>query len=189
MALKIRCPECRKVFPWDFTAAGGWPDQCPDRKCKSRIGGDRPDDDIVLPFISTSGKSKRIDQTYRDMERGSEVRAEMAAADAGVPVSEMSSIKITDLRSTKHQGDVAAPPLPTHLQNVGKWQGDGASFSAGISTGNVSVNGQVSTGIEPAAGARTRTILQRLHGQRTGGNAASDRPALETLTPNYQRRA
>lgn len=189
MALKIRCPVCRKVFPWDFTAAGGWPEQCLNKDCKSRIGGDRADHDVVMPFISTSGKSKRIDQTYRDMERGSEIRAELAAADAGVPVSEMSSLKITDLRSTKHQGDVAAPPLPAHLQNVGKWQGDGASFSAGISTGNVSVNGHVSTGIEPAAGARTRTMLQQLHGQRTHGVAVSDRPALETTAPNYQRRA
>lgn len=83
MATKIRCQACRQTFPWDFTAAGGWPDVCPNKSCGTRIGGDRADDDIVLPFISTSGKTRATDKVYRDMERGSEIRAEAARDDRG----------------------------------------------------------------------------------------------------------
>ena len=161
MAMKVRCPTCRKTFPWDFTAAGGWPDICPIRECQSRIGGDRADDDIVLPFISTSGKTKATDKVYRDMERGSEVRAEAAREMTGASAEEVSGLKITDLKPTTHAGDIAAPPLPAHLQHVGGFKGNGAEFAAGISTGDVTLNDKVVGHVAPRAGITAQTAIQR----------------------------
>ena len=177
MAWSLRCPVCRKKFAWEDPAKKGFPDNC--LLCKAYIGHDRDDDDIVMPFIRTSGKTKATDQVYRDMERGSEVRAQAAADQLGVPVAEMSDLKITDLKPTTHHGDVAAPPLPPHLRNLGSFgQSQGAEFAASAHTGP-----------EPHAGARARAALQSHHARLTGGAAVSDRPALETLQPGYRPRA
>jgi len=179
MALTIRCPDCRKTFPWDFEVAGGWPEQCPNRTCKSRIGGDRDDDDIVMPFISTSGKTKATDKVYRDIEHGSEVRAQAAAEMTGATAAEMSALKITDLKPTTRHGDIAAPPLPAHLQKLGSFGGsNGSEHGAAVQQGPF-----------PNAGAHARTMLNRHHNQLTRGAGTSERPALETLQPGYRHRA
>ena len=173
--MKLRCTLCRETFPWDI--ANGYPGECP--ICHQHIGHDREDDDIVMPSIAAAREvTKRTDQVYRDIEKGSELRAQIAAEQAGVPVSEMSGLKITDLKPTIHPGAVAAPPLPQHLQNVGRFQGtDGSQYSP-----------QVMTGPEPNAGARARTALQNFHGDLTRGHAVTDAPALETQQPGYRRR-
>lgn len=174
MAVKLRCTLCRGTFPWNLD--GGYPDDCP--LCFEHIGHDRADDDVVMPFIRTTGATKATDQVYRQMEAGSEIRAQAAAEKLGVPTSEMSDLKITDLRPTKHPGDIAAPPLPAHLQNVGSFGGsNGAQYAAGVQSGPA-----------PNAGAKTRTMLQAHHGNLTNGFAVTDSPALETQQPGYRRR-
>lgn len=174
MAVKLRCPDCRGTFPWDLTGKG-YPTDCP--LCESHIGHDREDDDVVMPMMQLRGNTDRVDQVYRDMERGSEIRAQIAAEQAGVPASEMSGLKITDLRSTKHPGSIAAPPLPAHLQNMGSFGGNGAEYATAIQTGPA-----------PNAGAHARTALQQHHGALTRGHAVSDTPALEVMQPGYRRR-
>lgn len=48
------------------------------------------------------------EQVFRAMEAGSITRAEMAASDLGVPVSEMSNLKITNLKDNPKQGEISA---------------------------------------------------------------------------------
>lgn len=79
----------------------------------------------------------------------------------GASAEEVSSLKITDLKPTTRPGDVAAPPLPVHLQNVGGFKSNGSEFSAGISSGNVTVNGVTTQGIAPRAGMTAQTAIQR----------------------------
>lgn len=175
----LKCPHCRGKFPWDPTA--GMPDNC--ALCGEFVGTTRADDDIVMPFIR-SASSKATDKVYRDMEAGSEVRAEAAAMAAGVPVSDMADLKITNLNSTRHAGDIAAPEVRNSVSDfmqttgIGGFKGvDGAGYS-----------GAVQSGPAPNAGARMRTALHGAHGALAGGGAVSDRPALETTQVGYRRR-
>ncbi len=178
MATKLRCPACRDTFPWDVKL--GMPKVCP--LCAERVGHDRADDDIVMPFIRT--KSPGIDRVYRDMEAGSEKRAAMAAEMAGVPVSEMSDLKITNLRDGQREGDVSAPPVVNDVTRfmqqtgVGGFRGaDGSGYS-----------GAVQAGPFANSGAKMRTALQNHHTELSRGSAVSDVPAIETTQPGYRRR-
>src|SRR5713226_3300340 len=92
MAVVLRCPACREKFK--YNVAKGFPDNC--LLCGEDINNRRDDDDILCPAF-LSQKSKNNDKVARDIMDGSEQRAGMAAAMAGVPVSEMNSLKITDL--------------------------------------------------------------------------------------------
>lgn len=59
--------------------------------------------EISMPHIAkTIGKAG--DMSYRQMERASEVRAQMAAETAGVDVSEMAALKISDFSDNTIQG-------------------------------------------------------------------------------------
>jgi len=174
MGFQLRCPECRDKFPWDPKAA--WPRYCP--LCQTDINNDRDDDDVVMPNI-LSLKTKRTDGVYDGMVKGSEFRAQAAAELAGVPVSEMSSLKITDL-NTRRDAEIMAVapnnPVTQFMQQnkVGGFQGvNGAAYG-----------GAVASGPFPNVGAATRTMIQKQH----PAAATSDRPALETQQPGYRRR-
>ena len=160
MAFSIRCPICRKKFPWE--PAVGFPDECPNPECQSRIAHDREDDDVVMPFIRTSAKTKATDQVYRDMEHASEHRAQQAMELTGASAAEVASLKITDLKPTRHEGAIAAPSLPAHLQNVGRFAGSGSEFAVGTASGAVTVDGKTTTGIVPNAGMKAQSTIQRL---------------------------
>jgi hypothetical protein len=69
---------------------------------------DRADDDVVMPSIRSS-KLAVADRVYREMEAGAEKRAQMAADMFGVPVSEMSELKITNMRDNQRPGDIPVP--------------------------------------------------------------------------------
>ena len=178
MSFVLRCPTCRDKFPWEKTSK--FPKHCP--LCGDAIGSDRPDDDVVMPFIRTA-KTKATDQVYRDMERGSETRMHAAAELSGAPASEMAALKITDL-SDRRDSEVAAVPVNNTVtqfmaqNNVGGFQG-----AAGVG-----YSGAVQTGPGANAGARMRTVLQQYHGEISHGTAVSDCPANETQQPGYRRR-
>jgi len=162
MALQLRCPKCRKAFPWD---GKDFPERC--LVCKEvvneKLGSNRSDDDIVMPFVrANSSIAKTVDKLYRDTERGSEVRAELAAEAAGASVAEMSSLKITNMADNQRPGDIAAPPIPDIGQ---KFVGGGSEYSAGVSSGAISLNGQVTHGIEPRAGLRAMSKVQGIMGK------------------------
>ena len=184
MAVILRCPHCETKFKVAYgTKDGeGWPDYCPNKSCGVYMGISHKDD-VVMPII-LHDSSKGYDKLYRDMEKGSEFRAQKAADDLGVPVSEMSAIKITDMKDNPKEGESSVKevvnPVSTFMQQtgIGGFQGpNGAGYS-----------GAVQTGPFPNAGAQMRTALQNSHAQLTGGAAVSDRPALETSQPGYRRR-
>jgi hypothetical protein len=155
MAVILRCPACREKFKYDVT--DGWPDECP--LCKTDINNRRADDDVVIPAF-LSQKSKNNDKVVRDMMDGSETRANMAAAMAGVPASEMAGLKITDLND-RRDAEISAKPVHNEVtQHMAAMQSRGMPVGFGVQNpqGYASV---AHTGVEPYAGARTRTRLQR----------------------------
>lgn len=158
--MKLRCPDCRHMIPMP---EGNWPDKCP----VCNLVMDVPDDNVIaMPFLG-SIKTKLTDGVYRDMERSSEHRAQLAADAAGVHVSEMSDLKITNIRDT-HVGEAAAIPVSnsvTQQMDLIKARGGQTGFGAtvdmsAIQGGAITVQGQTMRGIEPSAGARTRQRLQ-----------------------------
>lgn len=181
MAVVLRCPACREKFKYDVTV--GWPNNCP--LCKTDINNYRADDDIQVPAF-LSPKSKANDKVVRDMMDGSETRANMAAAMAGVPASEMSNLKITDLndrRDTEISAVAVNNPVSQHMAQM-QARGMPVGFGAG------SANGQghaanAHTGPEPYAGARARNKIQSAL-QPIG---MAPLPLEITANPNYRRRA
>lgn len=158
MALQLRCPSCRKAFRWE--PAEGMPDTCP--LCDAKVASDREDDEIVMPFVR-SARTDATDKVYRDMEAGSEVRAKIAAEMTGAPVSEMSGLKITDMRDNQREGDIASlEPTPDLGQH---FKPNGAEYMAGNAAGTVNVNGDVTTGVMPRAGATAVQGIRNAMGQ------------------------
>ncbi len=159
MPVKLKCPDCRQVFRWE--TAEKWPNNCP--MCGSDIGNDRADDDVVMPFITSSQLAERTrasDSVYKQMETGAEVRAEMAASHLGVPASDVADLKITNLRDARNPGEIAAVPVVNDVskimdRGIGGFQGsNGAEFAAGTKVGHY-----------PNAGARAIGAIQRAMGK------------------------
>jgi hypothetical protein len=182
MKVVLRCPKCREKFKYDV--ADGWPDNC--LICKADINNHRDDDDIVIPYF-LSEKTRKTDAVARQVMDGSEKRAEMAAAMAGVPVSEMSGLKVTDLNDrndtvqsmkpvsndvTRHMAAMNARGMPVGFQ---RQQAQEAAATA-------------HTGAEPYAGARMRTKLWNTHHAGSAGTAPEMVPLEIRNNPNYVRR-
>lgn len=181
MAL-IRCPACRVKFKWDITR--GYPEFCPNEDCSTRIAHDRADDDIVLPFIRSTERTKAVDKVYRDIEQGSEVRAQAAAEMTGAPASEMSSLKITDLRDNQRYGEHAVQLQNNPVSQM--MQQNPHTF--GFGSAGVQYSGQVSSGDAPNMGAHMRNFIRNEHSKT--GHSTSEVPTIEThYNPNYRFRA
>jgi hypothetical protein len=167
------CNDCRTRIPFDD---GQWPDACPG------CGRDTSlpvTDEIALPaFISP--KKAATDKVYRDMERASEVRAQQAADILGVPASDMSALKITDLND-RRDAEIAAPSVNnavTQRMEEMRARGMPTGFGAQVDFG------AVSSGPAPNAGAHARVRLQRA----LPPVAMAPEP-LEVTQPGYRRRA
>lgn len=171
---QVRCPSCRKAFPWD--PAIDLPSRCPLPGCDYVAKPKGEVIEIAAPFIR-SQKTTRTDASYRELETSSAIRAELAAQMAGVPVSEMSHLKVTNIRDTK-EGEIAAMPVVNdvtrqmdRMKAMGRPTGfgvaDGQPVDTGTATGAITVNGQIIQGIQPRAGKRAmdttyQTITQVL---------------------------
>lgn len=137
MAFRYRCPDvsCRKTFPWDTKEEP--PSLCPHCGYSYR----EADDNVIhMPNI-LSAKTKSIEAVARGVMDGSEARVQMAAEAAGVPVSEMASLKITDLNDGRNSEfatkDVSNPVTQMMAQTPGStgFQPNGAAFAAATSQG------------------------------------------------------
>lgn len=198
MAFVLRCPECRGKFPWQPSRPH--PRHCP--LCDEYIGIDRADDDIVMPFIR-SARTDATDKVYRDMERGSEFRAQVAAEMAGVPVSEMSGLKITNMNDCK-AGDISAPPLTGSARELENLVHAHPGTVGHVNNG-VEYSAAVQQGPHPNMGARMRTLTQQSHADMVrqhavGRDADTGRPVVpstavvseiltnEVMQPGYRRR-
>ena len=179
MAIAWRCPECRKTFRWNTDAK--LPRYCP--LCEADMGEERPDDEICMPAF-LSAKTRSVDQVGRDIMDSSEVRAQKAADMLGVPVSEMSDMKITDLRPTKHEGSVAVAPVVNDVtQRMDQMASMGLPVGFGAGPTGAEYSGAVASGPFPNVGAKMRSMIHQANG------SVSDRPALETQAPGYRPRA
>lgn len=186
---RMKCPSCGVKFPWNVEK-NGFPEYCPNPECATRVAHDRDDDDIVMPSIRTMA-SKSNDALYRQMEAASEVRAEQAAAQAGVSVSDMSDVKITNLNSASRQGEIAAPMVNNTVTQFMAANPNTTGFNGG---GGLGYSSNVQAGPHPNMGARLRTAVQSEHARVVareglpGRSVTSDMPALETAQPGYRRR-
>jgi hypothetical protein len=178
-AFKLKCPHCEQKFIYDVSE--GWPDFCP--KCAHKMGNDRADDDIVMPAF-LSQKSKNNDKVARDIMDGSEKRAELAAEMAGVPVSEMSSLKVTDLNDRNDAQFSAKEVVNPVTQQMDKIKAMGGQVGFGATQAS-EFAASAHTGAEPNAGLRARNRIQNI--LQPIGQAPL--PLEISNNPNYRQRA
>ena len=174
--LKLKCPDCVETFKWPGDQK--WPDFCP--LCRAQLS--TGSDEVCMPFIR-SASTKATDKVYRDMEAGSEVRAQAAADILGVSVSDVSDLKITNLKD--NHSETAHVPV---VNDVSKMM-DAAPNTTGFQSMGVEYSAGTQAGPLPNAGARFQTQLRKMHAERAGWNAMSDNPANEVRQPGYRRRA
>lgn len=116
--MTLRCPECHQKFRVELAA----PRFCPlcgydtqesdDARMARMLDEQRP------PAYQKTIKTT-VDSLYREMETTSEARVEAAAAHAGVDKSEVSDLRITNMRDNLKEGDAAAMPLPSGQSDEG----------------------------------------------------------------------
>ena len=154
MAVLLKCPLCREKFRYD--TSDGWPDFCP--RCGQDINNRVPDDVVVVPNI-LSFRTKNNDKVARDIMDGSETRAELAAATAGVPASEMASLKITDLNDRKDT-QFSAPDVNNAVtQRMDQMRAAGLPTGFGVAEAQ-GFAAQAHAGPEPYAGLKARNRVQ-----------------------------
>lgn len=177
MAFALRCPDCRQSFKWEPTKPD--PRYCP--LCQADLGEPPADNVIAIPAF-LSAKTKQGDANYRQAESASIVRAEKAAKMAGCDVADMSALKITDMRSTKRAGEVAAVPVVNDVtRHMDMVNARGGTMGWGGSNG-AEYSGAVQTGPFPNMGAKVRSAIHAANG------AVSQRDAIETTAPGYRIR-
>jgi hypothetical protein len=146
-------------------------------------------DEVEIPsFLSM--KTRNTDAVYRHAEIASEHRAHMAADMLGVPVSEVSDMKITNMRDNMREGDIAAmPPQKTAVTRAmenspqfGFNPNQGVEYSHGVQSGPYA-----NSGVNFLQKLREHHV--RTADPRQAGKVSSDLPALETMQPGYRRRA
>lgn len=149
--IRLQCPECGHRF----FAVSMFPDCCPG--CGYVY--DLPDDNVIsMPAIRTAVATS-VDQVYRDMERSSEVRAEQAAQMAGVPVADMSGLKLTNLKDNTRYGEIAAvQPVNdvTRQMDMISANGGQVGFTSGVAAAQAA-----HTGADHHAGAKALASMQR----------------------------
>lgn len=182
MKVILRCPLCREKFKYDVSE--GFPDDC--QVCGERIAHDRADDDVVIPYF-LSEKTKKTDGVARQVMDGSEQRAEMAAAMAGVPVSDMSGLKVTNLND-RNDAEMAAMPVKNAVtQHMDQMRA--AGLPVGFQrTQAMEQAAAAHTGSEPYAGAKMRTKLWNMHHQGSTGVAPEMVPQEIRNNPYYVKR-
>lgn len=195
MSFVVKCPGCKQKIKW---LVDDPPDDCP--ACGYRLASDRADDDVVVPNI-LAFSTRCQDGVYKAMEKASEQRMYQAAEMAGCSPSEMSDLKITNLRDNMKQGEIAAIPVvndvtrqmdaikamnPNSMFGFGGGPGAGLEFGAGVDSGRIAEG--VPGVVHGIRGARMQSVVREMHASRVGPDALGDRPALETQQVNYRRR-
>ncbi len=178
MAVILKCPICREKFKYDVSQ--GWPDQC--QVCGEDINNRVPDNVVTVPAF-LSQKSKNNDQVARQIMDGSETRANMAAAMAGVDVAEMSSLKVTNLND-RNDTQFSAPEVVNPVtERMAAMQAAGMPTGFGTNASDAMARAAAAhTGDTPYAGLKERNRLQRL--MQPIGQAPL--PKQITDNPNYR---
>ena len=151
--IRLQCPECAEKFhaKRDFFAV------CPKCGHEAEIPGENV---ISAPFIKNPASISTVtDKVYRDMEKASEHRMHAAAEMAGVSASEMSDLKITNMRDNVQMGESAAMPVNnavTQQMDAIAARGGQVGFSNGADYAAAT-----RTGPYPRAGAAALGAIQR----------------------------
>jgi hypothetical protein len=103
--VRYECPTCTQQFSFRHD-----PGDCPPPSfcalCGAFVGED-PSQVMQAPHIQKS-IGKVADAVYRDMESSADYRIEQAAEMTGMDASDLSAMKVTDLKDNLRAGDVAA---------------------------------------------------------------------------------
>lgn len=161
MATRIvaRCPGCRRTFPWE--PKNGLPSKCPLPGCDYEAK--EIDDTVISMPALRSFRMKATDDVYRQTEKASEVRAQMAADAAGVSVSEMSGLKITNMRDNAKYGESSVVPVVnevTRQMDLIRARGGHAGFTTGAE------HAKAAQAAAPRSGINAMTAVQQLMGRR-----------------------
>lgn len=164
VVIKLRCPDCVQTFKWPGNQP--WPDFCP--HCRAPVS--QGSAEIAMPFIR-SAKTKANDQLYRQMEAASEQRAQEAASILNVPASDVSDLKMTNMRDGMKQGDTAIIPVQNDVTrvmdnpNMAQVQQQAMAYAA-------------NTRVGPEVGHAnyTQTLIAREHARRVSGAVWNDTP-------------
>jgi hypothetical protein len=179
VAVNIRCPFCKTKFPW-AAKTDPYPKFCPE--CGEKVGHDRANNDVVVPNI-LAFSTRCQDGVYKAMEKASEQRVYEAAEMAGCDASEMSGLKITNMRDNMREGDIAAIPVNnevTRQMEAINARGGGFGFGGGADAG-IGYSGQVTQAFRQAH-------ADRMAGHLAGSQVVSDMPANEVRSPAYRPR-
>ena len=130
-------------------------------------------------FLSRSTRNN--DKVARDIMDGSEVRAGLAAAAAGVPASEMSGLKITDLNDRNDAQFSAKEVVNPVTQRMAEMQAAGMPTGFGVAQAQEYAK-SAHTGVEPYAGLRARNRIQRA----LPAIGQAPLPSEITRNPNYR---
>lgn len=111
--VRLHCPACEGEFDYfrhdSYDPESGTVTKDPGPRFCTLCGYDTIDTELdlapVAPRIGTL-RARMSDKLYRDAEAGSAYRAEVA----GDP-----SLKITDMRTARHEGEIAAVPVSNEV--------------------------------------------------------------------------
>jgi hypothetical protein len=170
MPFVVKCPGCKQRIKW---LVDDPPDDCP--ACGHRLVSDRADSDVVMPNI-LAFSTRCQDGVYKAMEKASEQRVYEAAEMAGCSPSEMSGLKITNLRDNMKQGEIAAMPVVNDVtrhmdrlraMNPNAQVGYGADASAGAEYAAGAASGRIADGVPgsilPRRGAQVLSAVKGSH--------------------------
>jgi len=134
-----QCPDCQGIFDHlHMRSTDEPPAFCP--LCGASTGDVQPE--ISAPRIAKP-IGKTGDAVYRGMEDGSAQRAAMAAEHLGCDVSDMSAMKVTDIKDNTREGEtsnvVAANPVSNFMAQTGvgglQSSTQAAAFAASTNSG------------------------------------------------------
>ncbi|MDE2097107.1 MAG: hypothetical protein KGL39_07665 [Patescibacteria group bacterium] len=170
MAYKLRCPGCAETFRW---TGKSWPKFCPICGYSTALP---QRSEIQAPLIGKP-QNQVPDRTYRQYEQATEQNAQEAASMLGVPVEEMSGLKVTNMETSLREGDLAVKPvsneitrfMDSHPQQVGQMQQQAMVFAANAHQGKGKY-----------AGASGLGLVRKRHAER--GGPSSDHPTMEVYS-------
>lgn len=171
----LRCNSCGNKFKWRQKE---WPKFCPECGSSTAL----PERDTVVAPLIANPKHKSADMTYRQLEESSAIRAQEAADMAGVPVAEMSDLKVTNLKDNVKPGEVAAITTLTPTQQAMKEAAEKASASVMTAMGYAQSAHQ---GSVPYAGASALGHLRTHHGTEGAAVIARGQTTESASTPKH----
>jgi len=188
--IKLRCPGCGDIFKW---REKDWPRFCP--MCGfSTAMPER--DEIQTPHISfgrAKALSQSADQTYREAERTSERNAAAAAEASGVPVSEMSDMKITNMNTQLRPGDLAVKPV---VNDVSRFMDSNRQVVSQMQANAMGYAAAAHTGKDSYAGAKAFGSLREMHqsvgpkivlsGQKVAAGSQAAAPPMVSAAPTRE---